>query len=70
MDKLLRSICKAIGSGDGDIRWAMIKTGEKDITVVLDDPSDLDPAYDKLIKKKIYARRISDDRILCTQNIV
>jgi hypothetical protein len=68
MDKLLRSICKAIGSGDGDIKWAMIQTGEKDITIVLDDSSDLDPAYDKLIKKKIYARRISDDRILCTQN--
>jgi hypothetical protein len=67
MDKLLRLICKAIGSGDGDIKWAMIQTGEKDITVVLDDSSDLDPAYDKLIKKKVYARRISDDRILCTQ---
>ncbi len=67
MDKLLRSICKAIGSGDGDIKWAMIQTGEKDITVVLDDSSDLDPAYDKLMKKKVYARRISDDRILCTQ---
>jgi hypothetical protein len=67
MDKLLRSICKAIGSGDGDIKWAMIQTGEKDITIVLDDSSDLDPAYDKLMKKKVYARRISDDRILCTQ---
>jgi hypothetical protein len=67
MNKLLRSICKAIGSGDGDIKWAMIQTGEKDITIVLDDSSDLDPAYDKLMKKKVYARRISDDRILCTQ---
>lgn len=62
-EDLLKKIAKSIGWGDGKIRYAVNHNGSH-ITIILDDPSDMDKALEKMTKNGLKTRCISKREII------
>jgi len=62
---LLKKISKSIGWGDGKIRYAIAHLGSpRQLTVILDDSSDMDKALKKMSKNGLESRCISEREII------
>ena len=62
-EDLLKKIAKSIGWGDGKIRYAVTNNGSQ-LTIILDDPSDMDKALEKMTKNGLETRCISKREII------